>query len=164
MEPWTLLIAVHALCASLALLLGAFQLVRRRKGDRWHVLVGRVWTLSLLATSFSSFWIGGYATFMEWFLKVLAVASIVSVTIGWRAARRKDAVTHAACMAGAYVGLLGAFVGVTVMPERRIPSAFRLHTEEAIFATLMIVAFAGAVILAARAAAASRRRRPPTAR
>lgn len=160
MEPWSPLIALHAFCASLALVLGAFQLIRRRKGDRWHVLVGRAWTLSLLLTSSSSFWIGGYSAFMEWFLKALAVVSIVSVSIGWWAGRRRDVVTHAACMSGAYVGLLGAFVGVTVMPERRIPSAFRLHTEEAIFAALMIVAFAVVVILVAREVAASERRRP----
>ncbi|MGJ9371890.1 DUF2306 domain-containing protein [Nesterenkonia sp. CF4.4] len=162
MEPWTALIAVHAFFAAFALLLGGFQLLRPRKGDRWHVYVGRVWMVGIAVTSLSAFWIGGYSTFMELFLKTLAVISIASIAIAWWRLKKGDIAKHAGFMTGAYLGLVGAFIGVIVVPERRIPNSFRIHTEEAIFATLIIVVIAASVIGVARVVALSRMRRQRT--
>jgi uncharacterized membrane protein len=157
MEPWTPLIAFHAFFAAIALPLGAFQLLRRRRGDRWHVLIGRVWAISIVLTSAPSFWIGDYSTFMALFLKFLAVVSIVSVVIGWRAARRGDMKNHAGFMTGAYLGLVGAFIGVIVAPRRRIPTAFRVYPEEAVFAVITVLVVAAGILVVTRLAS---RRRP----
>ncbi len=156
MQPWTALIVFHAFFAAVALPLGAFQLLRRRRGDRWHVLVGRVWAVSIVLTSVSSFWIGGYSTFLALFLKFLAVVSIVSVVIGWIAARRGDRANHAGFMTGAYLGLVGAFIGVVSAPHRRIPSAFRIYPEEATYATLVILLIAAGILVVTRLAARPR--------
>jgi uncharacterized membrane protein len=156
MEPWTPLIVFHAFFAAVALPLGAFQLLRRRRGDRWHVLVGRVWAISIVLTSVPSFWIGDYSTFLALFLKFLAVVSIVSVLIGWTAARRGDRANHAGFMTGAYLGLVGAFIGVVAVPHRRIPSAFRIHPEEAVFAVIAVLVIAGGILAVTRAASRPR--------
>ncbi|MFD3444462.1 DUF2306 domain-containing protein [Microbacteriaceae bacterium 4G12] len=152
MEPWTPLIVFHAFFAALALPLGAFQLLRPRRGDRWHVLVGRVWAVSIVLTSVPSFWIGGYSTFLALFLKFLAVVSIVSVLIGWISARRGDRANHAGFMTGAYLGLVGAFIGVITVPHRRIPSAFRVYPEEALFAVLAVLSIAAGILVVTRLA------------
>ena len=153
MQPWTVLIASHAFFAAVSLLLGGFQLARRTRGDRWHVLVGRIWAISMLATSFPSFWIGGYSTPMELFLKFLAVVSIVSVCIGWWALRRGDLANHAGFMTGAYLGLVAAFVGVVAVPDRRIPSAFRLYPEQAFFVTAAVIAIVVSIVAVTRVVA-----------
>ena len=55
MDGWTWLVAGHAVCATLALVLGAAQLLRRRFGDRLHRWTGRVWVALTAVVSLSSF-------------------------------------------------------------------------------------------------------------
>jgi uncharacterized membrane protein len=42
-DGWTVLIGTHAVAATLALVLGATNLIRRRRGDLPHRTIGRAW-------------------------------------------------------------------------------------------------------------------------
>ncbi|HET7328131.1 MAG TPA: DUF2306 domain-containing protein, partial [Nocardioidaceae bacterium] len=115
------LVAAHALGASLALLLGAVNLLRRTKGDRPHRMIGRVWVVSMYWTVLSSFFIreldpGGFS-----WIHGLSVFTFVTLTIGLWAAMTGRIQTHRGFMRGSYLGAVGAFVGATVVPQRDIP-------------------------------------------
>jgi uncharacterized membrane protein len=153
LEPWTLLIGTHAVSAVLALVLGAVNTLRRVRGDRPHVRIGRAWLVSMLLVSFTSFWIGDYSDAEGLFLHGLAVATIVSIVIGWWAARNGQYITHGWCMVCPYVGLLGALVGVVAAPVRMIPSWFRAHPLP------MTLIVAGLVVVAALGVRVALRRR-----
>ena len=56
-HSWTTLVATHAVGASLAMVLGGVQVGRRRRGDRPHRVIGRVWLALMYFTALSSFWI-----------------------------------------------------------------------------------------------------------
>src|SRR4051795_7568405 len=56
MSPgWTTLIALHAVGATVALILGAYLVLRRRKGDLLHRRLGRFWMADMYWVGFSSF-------------------------------------------------------------------------------------------------------------
>ena len=117
----TLLIAAHAVGASLALLLGAVNLVGKPKGGRSHRIVGRVWVVSMYWTVLSSFFIrelnpGGFS-----WIHGLSVFTFGTLTIGLLAAMTGRIRTHRSFMRGSYFGTLGAFIGATVVPQRHIP-------------------------------------------
>lgn len=124
MEPWTIPIAGHAIAASLALVLGPFQILRRVKGDRIHIIVGRTWAGLMLFVAAGSFLFGGYGGAIEIFLRVLAVWTLFSVSFGIYRARRGDIRHHRGFMIGTYIGLVGALVGVLAVRTRRVPSWF----------------------------------------
>ena len=42
-HSWNLLIVTHAFAASFAMVFGAVNVVRRRRGDRPHRTIGRIW-------------------------------------------------------------------------------------------------------------------------
>ncbi|MEJ2889525.1 DUF2306 domain-containing protein [Actinomycetospora aeridis] len=155
LEPWTLLIGTHAVAAVLALVLGAVNTLRRVRGDRPHRRIGRAWLVSMLLVSATSFWIGDYDDAEGLFLHGLAVATIVSIVIGWWAARQGQYITHGWCMVCPYVGLLGALVGVVATPVRMIPSWFRAYPLP------MTLIAAGLVVAAAVGARVALRRRTP---
>lgn len=116
---WSVLIAVHAVCASYALLFGAVQLLRR-KGDRPHRVLGWLWVSTMavaLVTSFGILTISG--TFG--LLHGLSLFTAGTITVGVIQARRGRIRSHRAFMIGSYLGLVGAFVGVLAVPTRRIP-------------------------------------------
>lgn len=119
-EDWNLLITMHAVSASFALLFGAFQLLRRRTGDLLHRITGRIWVLSMLLVCGTSFGIRTLNGGFSW-LHALSVLTIITVTIGVAAAVQGKIKSHKAFMRGSYFGLLGAFGGVIAVPSRRIP-------------------------------------------
>lgn len=51
----------------------------------------------------------------------LSAFTIGTVTVGLIAAIKRNIKSHKAFMRGSYFGLLGAFIGVIVVPSRRIP-------------------------------------------
>jgi uncharacterized membrane protein len=117
---WTFVIIIHAVTASLSLLLGAFQLLRPKKGDRFHRMVGRTWVVCMYAVCVSSFFIQGVHDGFSW-LHGLSLFTIMTVSLGLYSAMKGNIAAHKANMIGSYFGSIAAFVGVIAVPTRRIP-------------------------------------------
>lgn len=124
---WTLVIILHAVTASLSLLLGAFQLLRPKKGDRFHRMVGRTWVVCMYAVCASSFFIQGVSNGFSW-LHGLSLFTTLTVSLGLYSAIKGNIPAHKANMIGSYFGSVGAFVGVIAVPTRRIPQLAVHHT------------------------------------
>lgn len=124
LKPWTIVITVHAVVATLAIALGAFNLIRKIKGDPIHKFVGRTWSALMLITSVSAFFIGGYNDLTSVLLHALAAWTIISIVSGVYFAKKGNIAAHRGFMTGSYFGLIGALIGVLVVPTRRIPTWF----------------------------------------
>ncbi|MET1087188.1 MAG: DUF2306 domain-containing protein [Arthrobacter sp.] len=135
------LITVHAAAAGYALLLGAFQLLRRTKGGALHRVIGRTWVAAMLIVVGTSFGIRTLSDGFSW-LHALSVLTIVTVTAGVVAAFRRNIPSHRAFMRGSYFGILGAFIGVLAVPERRIP-------QMAVHDLPLLLLWIGALVLTA---------------
>jgi uncharacterized membrane protein len=123
---WTPLIAVHAISASLALLFGAHQLLKRG-GGRIHRTIGYVWIASMYVVCATSFGIQTLNGGFGW-LHGLSAFTILTVTVGLVAAIKRKIKAHKSFMRGSYFGLLGALIGVIVVPSRRIPEMVMENT------------------------------------
>lgn len=127
LSEWTVLIASHAVSATIALVLGPVQLLRRTRGDRVHRLVGRVWSVMMLYAAAGSFFFGGWTKVSDLLLRSLAVITLVGVTLGIVLAQRGWIRAHRFTMISGYLGLVGAFIGVWAVPDRRVASSFAAH-------------------------------------
>jgi uncharacterized membrane protein len=126
LDQWNALILVHAVSASYALLFGLVQMLRRRRGDRAHRLIGWTWTAAMGVTIVTSFGIRTLTGGFDW-LHALSLVTAFTITMGIVAARRRNVSSHRAFMMGTYFGLLGAFIGVLAVPSRRIPETTVQH-------------------------------------
>ncbi|HPA91332.1 MAG TPA: DUF2306 domain-containing protein [Quisquiliibacterium sp.] len=115
------IVAVHALSAVAACLLGAWQLIALRRGLR-HRRVGYAWMLAMLVTALSSFglrsplgfaWLGGLSP-----IHGLSLFTLLSIALAIRYARRRAFAQHRRWVVGAYAGLLGAGVFAVALPDR----------------------------------------------
>src|SRR4051812_8431008 len=121
MHRWTLLIAAHAVGATLALMLGAYVVLRRRKGDRTHRRLGRVWVISMYWVAFSSFGIQRLTPGHFSWIHGLSAWTIVSLTVAVWAARTGRVRAHRQFVVGSYLGLVGAGLAATAFPVRLVP-------------------------------------------
>lgn len=146
------LIPLHASGATVALVLGAYQLIRRVRGDRRHRIIGAVWVVAMYWTVISSFfiqelnpgrfsWIHGLSAFT---FGSLSIGLWAALTARGRAGRVR---VHRGSMIGSYLGLLGAFIGAVVVPVRDIPQ-WAIHQPLTLTAAaIACVAAAAAVIV-----------------
>src|SRR5437667_11747655 len=89
-----LVIQIHAICAFLALLLGAVQLFRK-KGDPIHRAIGKTWVGLMAIVALSSFFI--WTIRMVWVFSPIHLLSIFVLVMLWRgvkAARAHDVARH----------------------------------------------------------------------
>jgi uncharacterized membrane protein len=152
----TLVVALHASGAFLALLLGAVNLARKPKGDRPHRIIGRVWVVSMYWTVLSSFFIrelnpGGFS-----WIHGLSVFTFVTLTIGLWAAVTGRIEVHRGFMRGSYFGTVGAFIGATVVPQRDIPQLALHHPM-----LLSVIALAVSALVCGIVALSRREKRSP---
>jgi uncharacterized membrane protein len=119
-SSWTVLISLHAVAASYALIFGAVNLLRRTKGGRVHRTVGRIWVVAMYVVVLTSFGIRTIDGGFNW-LHALSVLTFCTLTAGLWAIRKRNIRAHRSFMTGSYFGLIGAFVGVLAVPSRRIP-------------------------------------------
>lgn len=119
-SSWTVLISLHAIAASYALIFGAVNLLRRTKGGSVHKIVGRIWVVSMYVVVLTSFGIRTIDGGFNW-LHALSVLTFCTLTAGLWVVRKRNISAHRSFMAGSYFGLIGAFVGVLAVPTRRIP-------------------------------------------
>lgn len=146
-------IQIHALCAVIALVIGAVQLFRR-KGDRPHRMIGRVWVALMAAVALSSFFIW---TIRLWGpFSPIHLISIFTLAMLWRGvafARRHDIAHHRLTMQLTYLlalivtGLLTFLPGrimyrVAFGPEGADPGKLAVF-----FGAIVVVAIASFVVL-----------------
>lgn len=118
---WTPLIALHAIGATTALALGAYLILRRRKGDLLHRRVGRAWMADMYWVSFSSFGIKRLTPGHFSWIHGLSAWTILSLTIAIWAARTHRLALHRAWVVGTYLGLVGAGLAAVAFPVRLVP-------------------------------------------
>lgn len=119
-SPWTLLIALHAIAAGYGLIFGAVNLLRRNKGSAGHKSLGRIWAVAMYIVVLTSFGIRTIDGGFNW-LHALSVLTFCTLTMGLVAVRRGNIRAHQRFMTGSYFGLVGAFIGVIAVPDRRLP-------------------------------------------
>lgn len=151
-------IAAHATGASLALVLGGYQLWRTPKGDLTHRVVGRIWVVAMYWTVLSSFFIKRLNPGHYSWIHLLSIWTFISLTTGIWAALRGRVDTHRGWMIGSYCGLVGAFIGAVAVPDRDVP---QLVVHRPIVFTLAVI---GVVIAAATITALCARSQPRTSR
>ncbi|YCK81061.1 DUF2306 domain-containing protein [Arthrobacter sp. D3-18] len=119
-SPWTFLITLHAIAAGYALLFGAVNLLRRNKGSAAHKILGRIWAVAMYVVVLTSFGIRTIDGGFNW-LHALSVLTFCTLTMGLWSVRRGNIRAHQRFMTGSYFGLVGAFIGVVAVPDRRLP-------------------------------------------
>ncbi len=154
-----LLVAAHALGASLALTLGGWQLLRRVRGDRVHRLVGRVWVVAMYWAVLSSFFITDLDPGHFSWIHGLSAFTFLTLSVGTWAAIRGRIELHRHFMRGSYLGLVGAFLGAVVVPQRDVPQLL-VHRPLILIATVVAVAIATVTVIAACAGRPRGRRTP----
>lgn len=101
----------HVVAASIALALGLVVL-GRRKGDSWHVRLGRLYVATMLAVAVPVLFVFD-STGRPGPFHALAVVSLLTTALGWLFARRRGhtrpgVVAHATFMAWSWIGVLTA--------------------------------------------------------
>ena len=113
-------IQIHAVAAVLAFVLGTAVLLRR-KGDRLHKAMGRVWVASMAAVALSSFWITEIRLFGPYsWLHALSIITLVALVQAIWSIWRGDVRGHRIAMVSIYVGGLLIAGGFTLLPGRRM--------------------------------------------
>lgn len=145
-----IVIPLHAAGATVALLLGAYNLLRRTRGDRAHRLAGRVWVAAMYWTIISSFFIQALDPGHFSWIHGLSVFTFVTLSIGLWAALTGRVRQHRQFMTGSYLGLLGAFAGAVLVPVRDIPQWIVHRPVELALGALGCVLVAALVVAAGR--------------
>ena len=118
---------LHLYSSFLALGLGAVLLLSP-KGTRPHRLMGGIWVLAMALSALSSFWLGGGVLPLVGHLGLIHLLSLwmlVALSVAMHAILKGRVAQHRAWMRGAYLGLLGAFVG-TLAPGRWVSAQLGL--------------------------------------
>lgn len=135
MDGWSVLIAAHAAGATLAVLLGGYNLWLSRKGDLLHRRVGRLWFVVMYWVAFSSFGIQRlHPGHFSW-IHGLSAWTIVSLTVALWAAKTHRIDLHKGFVAGSYFGLLGAGIAAVAFPTRLVPRT-AMHAPLSLLAAL----------------------------
>ena len=153
MSPgWTALIALHAVGATVALILGGYLVLRHRKGDLLHRRLGRIWMADMYWVAFSSFGIKRLTPGHFSWIHALSAWTILSLTMAIWAARTHRTKVHRGWVLGTYSGLVGAGLAAVAFPVRLIPQT-AIHQPTWLLAGLLCSTLlaAGAIELAARA-------------
>jgi uncharacterized membrane protein len=114
-------IVLHASGATMSLVLGAYNVIRRPKGDRRHRWIGRVWVVAMYWTVLSSFAIQKLRPGHFSWIHGLSLFTFVTLSIGLWAALTHRVRLHRQFITGSYLGLVGAFTGAVAVPVRDIP-------------------------------------------
>lgn len=138
-HAWTILVVLHTLAASLGLLLGGVNALRRRRGDGPHRVIGWTWVALMYFVSFGSFLIRMIRPGQFSWIHALSALTIVTLSLGLWNARRGNIRQHAGNMIGTYLGQWGAFIGVVVVPTRLVPMAFQASWWRMSLLTLAVV-------------------------
>src|SRR5206468_585232 len=117
---WTVLIALHAAGATVAVILGAYLVLRRRRGDLLHRRLGRFWMADMYWVAFSSFGIKRLTPGHFSWIHALSAWTVISLTMAIWAARTHRVQAHRGWVVGTYLGLLGAGLAAMAFPVIRL--------------------------------------------
>ncbi|MCE7517538.1 DUF2306 domain-containing protein [Vreelandella titanicae] len=112
---------LHLYASLLALGLGAILLLSP-KGTMLHRILGSTWVLAMAFSALSSFWFGGgVLPLIGHFgpIHLLSLWGLVALAVAVVAILKGRVEQHRGWMIGAYLGLVGAFVG-SLAPGRWI--------------------------------------------
>lgn len=112
---------LHLYASLLALGLGAILLLSS-KGTMLHRILGSTWVLAMAFSALSSFWFGGgVLPLIGHFgpIHLLSLWVLVALAVAVVAILKGRVEQHRGWMVGAYLGLVGAFVG-SLAPGRWI--------------------------------------------
>jgi len=148
---WTVLLALHAIGATVAVILGAYLVLRRRKGDLLHRRLGRFWMADMYWVAFSSFGIRRLTPGHFSWIHGLSAFTIFSLTMAIWAAKTHRVQLHRGWVVGTYFGLVGAGLAAVAFPVRLVPQT-AIHRPTWLLAGLFAAALiaAAAIELAAR--------------
>lgn len=146
----TPLLVSHVVAASVALLLGGWQIFVSVKGSGLHRLVGRAWVALALYVSVTGFFIKDLNPGHFSFFHVFSVVTITTTTLGVVAVLRHDIKAHRANMTGTWIGMCFAFTMAVAVPQREIPTFVMTQPVPAAVAVLAIVTTTAAVLALAR--------------
>ncbi len=117
-------VVIHILCAIVFALLGALQFSARfrRRRSAWHRRAGRIVMVAGLGVALSALWLNqffprtGAARELLYPLRVIfGVAMLVTITLGFLAARRRDFPEHRAWMIRSYaIGIVAGTQAFTL--------------------------------------------------
>ncbi|MCZ0925895.1 DUF2306 domain-containing protein [Halomonas janggokensis] len=113
------MLTLHLWASFTGLGVGVIVLLRH-KGDWLHKTLGITWVSAMVASALSSFWLGGgvFPMIGHWGpIHLLSLWMLVAISLALLAILQGRVRDHKRWMLGAYVGLLGAFIG-TLMPGR----------------------------------------------
>lgn len=159
-ETWTPLIALHAAGATLAVVLGGYLVLRRRKGDLLHRRVGRIWMADMYWVGFSSFGIQRLSPGHFTWIHGLSAWTIFSLTMAlWSAARNRIR-QHRGWVVGTYCGLVGAGIAAAAFPTRLVPQT-AVHHPLALLGALLGVTVVAVVVIQVAARRSTRTRKIP---
>jgi uncharacterized membrane protein len=164
MRHWNLLIALHALGAVVAVMIGAVVLRRRGKGGRVHRRLGTAWMVLMYWVVLSSFWIKQlHPGHFSW-IHGLSAWTFLTLTFAYWAARTGRRGRHRDAVVGTYCGLVGAGMAAMAFPVRLGPQL--LVHRPLVFAAAIAVAamLTTAVVQIARRPARRQPRRAPAER
>lgn len=109
-------VVVHIVCATVFAVVGAFQFAPqiRRRHPGWHRRAGRALVLAGLGVALSALWLNQFFPKAEATREVLyplrgafGLAMVVTITLGFLAARRRDFTAHRVWMIRSYaIGLV----------------------------------------------------------
>jgi len=115
---------LHLATAIVALGLGVAQLIAV-KGTLGHRRRGRVWLAIMYLVAGSSFFIQALDRGHFTWIHLLAIWTIIAITIGWIAIRRGNARRHAGFMIGTMIGALIAGGFAIGMDDRLLNQLLR---------------------------------------
>ena len=145
MAGWTVLIAAHAIGATVALMLGAYVVLRRRKGDRLHRRLGMIWVGTMYWVALSSFGIQELSPGHFTWIHGLSLWTIVSLTVAVWAAMNHRVALHRQFVVGSYLGVVGAGLASMAFPVRLIPQTV-IH-QPALFVAVVAATAAMTAVL-----------------
>lgn len=161
-------VVLHIVCATVFAIVGAFQFSPRlrRRGPGWHRRAGRVLVVAGLGVALSALWLNQFFPRADATREVVyplrmafGAAMVVTIVLGFAAARRRDFARHRAWMIRSYA--IGIVAGTQV---------FTLGIGGAIFGTgyvttalLLAAAWAINLAVAERTIRRRPRRRHPAA-
>ncbi len=118
LDTMTTLIYFHIATIVPVLLIGPFILFRK-KGDKIHILIGRIWAVLMIVSCLTSFGIRHNGSF-SW-LHGLAAWTTFCMFAGIYHVRKQNIVKHKRYMIGSYIGVVIAFI-FALRPERLLGS------------------------------------------